>query len=331
LQVSVADLTGQPYDPTSLEHTAAARYVPALRAALAELAFGTVDATEGDDVTAMADVARLHNACRYDDLLALLPGVILALGAHREDSATARRLVWATYAATFAAKYLGHADLALLAAQQCRATASQLDGEPQWQGLAEFAIVHTLPAETKALPLQRALQAIDRLGAAAGHAQTGQVYGMLHLSAAMLSAVNGDASRSRQHLQEAEELAGRLGEGNFGQLWFGPTNVGIWRLGVLAELGDGGAALALEPVDVTMIESSNRQATMWADLGRCLAQTGRHDAQAQAALLRAETIAPQRVRLSPLVRETVGSMLRRARNGVGGRQLQELASRLGTA
>ena len=35
--------------------------------------------------------------------------------------------------------------LALLAAQQCRAAARQLDGEPQWQGLSEFAIVHTLP------------------------------------------------------------------------------------------------------------------------------------------------------------------------------------------
>ncbi|MFI6079213.1 hypothetical protein ACIA5C_47705 [Actinoplanes sp. NPDC051343] len=113
-------------------------------------------------------------------------------------------------------------------------------------------------------------------------------------------------------------------------MWFGPTNVGIWRLGVLAELGDGRAALALDAVDVTVIGSSNRQATMWADLGRCLAQTGRHDGQAQAALLRAETIAPQRVRLSPLVRETVGSMLRRARRSAGGRQLQELAARLDT-
>ena len=70
---------------------------------------------------------------------------------------------------------------------------------------------------------------------------------------------------------------------------------------------------------------------MYADLGRCLAQTRKHDPEAQAALLRAETIAPQRVRLSPLVRETVGSMLRRARRSAGGQELQALAMRLDTA
>lgn len=40
LQVSLADLTGQPYDPAGLEHLDAARHVPALRSALAELSFG---------------------------------------------------------------------------------------------------------------------------------------------------------------------------------------------------------------------------------------------------------------------------------------------------
>lgn len=33
LQVSLADLTGQPYDPTTLEHATAARHLPPLRAA----------------------------------------------------------------------------------------------------------------------------------------------------------------------------------------------------------------------------------------------------------------------------------------------------------
>ncbi|MFI6079212.1 helix-turn-helix domain-containing protein [Actinoplanes sp. NPDC051343] len=201
LQVSLADLTGQPYDPTSLEHTSAARHLPSLRAALAELAFGTVNPAHNaitDHAETMDEVARLHNACRYDDLLARLPNLILALGGRRDDPAAKRRLVWVTYAATFATKYLGHADLALLAAQQCQAAAAQLDDEPQWRGLAEFAIVHTLPSETRALPLHRVGQAIDRLAAATGQPQAGQVYGMLHLSAAMLSAVGGRRRRDAQ-------------------------------------------------------------------------------------------------------------------------------------
>jgi transcriptional regulator with XRE-family HTH domain len=334
LQVSLADLTGQPYDPTTLEHATATRYFPALRAALAELAFSETEVAASaptDLDAALTTVADLHNACRYDALVAQLPPLILALGGGREDPATGRRLVWVTYVAAFAAKYLGHADLAMIAAQQCRQAALGLPDELEWLGMAEFAIVHTLPSEARSLPLKRATDAIDRLDAVAGNRRAGQVYGMLHLSAAMLSAVANDAARSRDHLEQAATLAARLGEGNFGQLWFGPTNVGIWQLGILAELNEGGAAASLPPVNVSTIGSSNRQATMYADLGRCLAQTRRHDAEARAALLKAEEIAPQRVRLSPLVRETVGSMLRRARRSAGGRELQALAARLDTA
>lgn len=334
LQVSLADLTGQPYDPTSLEHATAARHFPPLRAALAELAFGTTAVPEDhpfDLAATMTGITELHNACRYDQLLSQLPALILTLGNDREDPTTLRRLVWATYAATFAAKYLGHADLAMLAAQQCRTAASSLVDEPEWLGMAEFATVHTLPPEARSLPLKRAGQAIDQMDSAAGHPRAGQVYGMLHLSAAMLSAIDGDAHRSLDHLREATAIAARLGEGNFGELWFGPTNVAIWQLGVLAELNEGGAAVSLPTIDISVIGSSNRKATMYADLGRCLAQTRKHDAEARAALLRAEEIAPQRVRLSPLVRETVGSMLRRARRSAGGRELQAFAARLDAA
>ncbi|WP_250000774.1 helix-turn-helix domain-containing protein [Actinoplanes sp. M2I2] len=334
LQVSLADLTGQPYDPTTLEHAAATRYLPALRAAIAELAFGSTSAPDDaprDLAAAVRDVTALHNACRYDDLIAGLPGLLLALGSKRDDPVSLRHLAWITYATTFAAKYLGHADLAMLAAQQCRDVAGLLPDEPEWLGIAEFAIVHTLPAEARALPLQRAVRAIDLLETNAGHPRAAQVQGMLHLSAAMLAAIGGDSSTSRTHLAEATASASRLGEGNFGQLWFGPTNVAIWRLGMLAELGDGGAVAGKPAPDVSAVGSSNRQATMYADLGRCLAQTRKHDVEAMAALLRAETIAPQRVRLSPLVRETVGSMLRRARRSAGGRDLQAFAARLDAA
>ncbi len=244
LQISLADLTGQPYDATTLEHLSATRHLPALRAAIAELTFGSTSGPQdapNDLVSAVRNVTNLHNACRYDDLIADLPSLLLTLGNRLDDPASIRRLVWVTYATTFAAKYLGLADLAMLSAQQCRRVARLLDDEPEWTGIAEFAIVHTLPTESRALPLQRAIRAIDLLESAAGHRRAGQVHGMLHLSASMLAAVGGDSSASQHHLREATRSAARLGEGNFGQLWFGPTNVAIWRLGVLAELGDGGA------------------------------------------------------------------------------------------
>jgi hypothetical protein len=69
----LADLTGQPYDPTTLERATAARHLARLRAAIAELAFGSTGAPDNgptDLATAVRDFTELHNACHYDDLVA---------------------------------------------------------------------------------------------------------------------------------------------------------------------------------------------------------------------------------------------------------------------
>jgi hypothetical protein len=48
-----------------------------------------------------------------------------------------------------------------------------------------------------------------------------------------------------------------------------------------------------------------------------------------AALLRAEKIAPQRIRPNPFVREAIGDLLRRARRDAVGRELRGMAYRMG--
>lgn len=68
---------------------------------------------------------------------------------------------------------------------------------------------------------------------------------------------------------------------------------------------------------------------MYADLGRGLAQERGRDREAVEALCEAERIAPDLVRSTPLVRETVGDLLRRARRRAGGRNLTGLAFRIG--
>lgn len=79
------------------------------------------------------------------------------------------------------------------------------------------------------------------------------------------------------------------------------------------------------------IDSDTRKAAYYIDYGRGLAQTRKHDAEALASFLRAERTAPQRTRRSSAARESVGTMVRRARADAGGRQLQELAARIGVA
>ncbi|MDG4832999.1 helix-turn-helix transcriptional regulator [Solwaraspora sp. WMMD1047] len=332
LQVSVADLTGQPYDPQSIEHSVAATALPALRGALMAISLDDRHtAARGlDQLRAVFDNAvELHNTCRYDRLLPILPALLLDLHAHRDNPEAATMLVWISYATTFAAKYLGYVDLSMLAAQQCRTIAPTL-ADPAWLAVAEFAALHALPPEAKDVAQRHTAAALDRTEAAAGDTRAAQVYGMLHLTAAMSSAITGRTDAAHAHLNEAEQVAQRVGERNFAQMWFGPTNVVIWRMGVYAELGEGDRVSAIPEIDPTRLGSLNRQATYYADMGRSLAQSKGNEPRALAALLRAESIAPQRVRLSPQVRETVGAMLRRARATAGGRELHTLARRLGT-
>lgn len=129
---------------------------------------------------------------------------------------------------------------------------------------------------------------------------------MLHLSAALASAVTGQADRARRHVNEATETAGRTGDGTFAGLYFGPRNVGVWRVTLAIELGEPGRIPELaRAIDVAAIPSAGRQAAFYGDVGCGLASIRGREAQAVEALRRAEQLAPQRIRTSPFVRETV--------------------------
>jgi hypothetical protein len=113
---------------------------------------------------------------------------------------------------------------------------------------------------------------------------------------------------------------------------FGPTNVDHWRMSLAIESGEPGRAVELaRDINPDAISSPSRRATFHIELGGALAAGRRRDAEALAQFVAAERVAPQRVRLSPAVRETVGAMLRRARADAGGNSLRSLASRVGVA
>jgi hypothetical protein len=216
----------------------------------------------------------------------------------------------------------------MTAAEQCGRAAAEL-AEPCWTGLADFTRLHSLPPETKWLAGRLADEAARRLEPHLADQDAAQVYGMLHLSSAFACAVGERAAEARGHVAEATKVAERTGEGSFAQLCFGPTNIGFWRVAIAVELGEGGRVGEIaRTIRPEVIPSRSRQAAFWSDVGRGYAQD-RRDQQAVQAIHVAERLAPQRIRASTTVRETVGDILRRARRESGGRELRSLARRIG--
>ena len=115
---------------------------------------------------------------------------------------------------------------------------------------------------------------------------------------------------------------------------FSTTNVYIWRVSVGVERGEAGPAMLKlgEEVSLDRLEpKSSRRADFFADMGRGLSREPRTQAEAVRWLRKAEEAAPQRIRNSAPVRETVAYLLNRARAEAGGRELRGMAARMGVA
>ena len=336
LRVSPSEITGQPYRPSSASEAVAHSAAPGLRAVLRDIELGEplIGAAPRPLAELRAEVTAVTSACAACDYGALghaVPGLLGELHTLAEGSGEARRLLAETlHAAFYLAKDLGHGDLAWTVAGRLHATAAAL-GDPTWGALADFVRAHaTVGLHARERGLALAERSADALEPDAGAA--GQVYGMLHLSAALQSAVTGAADRAHSHLAEATDTAAHTGEGTFGGLHFGPRNVGVWRVALALELGEAGRVPELaREVDVAAIPSAGRQATFYGDVGRGLATLRCRESAAVEALRRAEVLAPQRTRTNPYVRETVTDLLRRARRDAGGRELRGIAYRIGLA
>jgi transcriptional regulator with XRE-family HTH domain len=341
LQVSVPELVGQPLAPVDAVHSAALASVPGIRAALVSMSFGE-EHEPSRTVAALRDevarIVQLRKDCDYANLGRALPELLLDLdaAARRGDELQQRDalalLVDATQCCCFTLKYLGFPDLAMRAAELCHGAAQRL-GDPAWSGVSDFTRLHSLPPDARHIVSRLSTAAADRLQPHLGDPRVLQVYGMLHLTAALSSAVALQPIDVQSHMREAREIARRTGEGaGFAHLNFGPTNVGFWDVAITVELGEGGKVAELVPrLNPQLVDSSSRQASFFADVGRGLAHNGRRDQEAIAYLSRAEKLAPQRIRTNSAVRETVAGILRRARRGAGGRDLRALAHRCGIA
>ena len=345
LQVSVAEIVGQPFTPGDPQHARALTAVPDIRAALVGLAYLDFPPAPGRSLAELGagvrDLMKSRRLCEYADAAHLIAPLLRDLGAAAygpgaEDRDEGLRLLaLTTHNSAFVLKYLGFVDLSLAAAERCHDAARELDAA-EWVGLAEYSRLHTLPPESRAVGRQLASATADDLSRELTSPEVLQAYGMIHLTAAWTEALAGNMDAVRSHLDEAQQVADRLGpdphDGGFAQMNFGPTNVEQWRMSLALESGEAGRAVELSrSIRPEAIISTSRRAAFHIDVGNALAAGRRNDAEALAQFVCAERVAPQRVRLSPMVRETVGAMLRRARADAGGDALRGLAARVGIA
>ena len=181
-------------------------------------------------------------------------------------------------------------------------------------------------------PLAVATKAAEQLQPHLSDSVALETYGMLHLSAALSAAAVHKPRLADDHLEETSQTAARTGENSGAWCAFGPTNVGIWRVAISMEHGDYEQAVAVAVADTVAPERvANRERQAWfhADKGRALAHIPNRRADAIKEVQVAERIAPQRIRNSAPVQETVLYLLGRSLAASPLRELRGMAARMG--
>lgn len=135
------------------------------------------------------------------------------------------------------------------------------------------------------------------------------VTGQLHLGAAVMAGRAHDADQAHMHLGEAEQIAAETGDAmKVHWLAFGPTNVGVHRVSVLAELDQYGEAVeAAETTRIPQEWPNSRTSHHYAEVARSLLWTGNLDRSFEN-LLNARKAAPQQAKYHPTVRETYAGL-----------------------
>jgi tetratricopeptide (TPR) repeat protein len=240
-----------------------------------------------------------------------------------------QRVVVAAHAATFFMRNLGELDLAWMAADRMR-QAAEAAGDRATLSFAAYTGAHSL---TPSGALRRAASlATD---AAEATAATGPeelaARGSCLLVSASTVATLGDLDGARDRLDEAAQIAQLLDAPTLvaRHTSFSDWNVIMHRVSVEVENGNSAAAIeAARPLTSAPIGHRERMSYLWVDVGRAFSQMDRHR-EAIEAFRRAERTAPLRVRLSPVVRDSVRGLLDHAYRRSAGAELRGLAERCG--
>lgn len=253
-----------------------------------------------------------------------------AVGTAERDQALGL-LVEAAEAGRDAVRYTSQAASAGFIAERGR-QAAHLLGDPVMLGLSGWTVTQTaLACGRYRRAVVTAERRFDALSPNADAPHAVEVMGQLLMCAGFAHYALGDIDTAVNRVDEASRLARQTGDTDTFGLYFGPTNIGTWRVGMEADGSAPGRALEIaREINVSAIDSPTRQVSFYLDMGRALSRL-RKDEQAIRQLLTAERLAPQRVRSDPLVAETARALLARSRRNAIGIELRGLCERIGVA
>lgn len=315
LSIPVTELTGQPY----LEELHADQLdglINPVREALNVYDLGADPDVTPRGLAELAEKAEelclLVRATDIKQAAADLPSLICEATtvAHIEGTTQA----WQTLASSYRTAYdvttkLGFIDLAAIALDRLE-WAAQRASDPVLAGMRQYlrALVYLRASDYRTGKRLIGL-GMSTLEQADSGRERDVVVGQLHLGAAVLAGRDKDGDTAEEHLAEAGRIAGRTGAAEkVHWLSFGPTNVDVHRVSVLAELD-----LYAEAVDKAKEMKlpggwpPSRMAHHYAEVARAQMWTGRTDA-AFRNLLEARRLAPQQTRYHPTVRETYAGL-----------------------
>ncbi|WP_405056932.1 helix-turn-helix domain-containing protein [Kribbella sp. NBC_01505] len=337
LQVEVGDLTGHAQDKVNPNVIAFHAAVPRIEAAL--MSQGYLD-KPGDPAPIERLAIDAQRALKirmgndYSTLGGMLPNLINDLYRHtmEGDEVTQRRaheeLTKAAFVTALATKGLGYTSLAWNAARAASESA-QAVGDPGGLAAAEFARSQVMLGTPGAMTasLNYSAGGADRLQSELTTPADLELYGMLHLQAALTSAALKKDPGA--HIREAIETVRRAGDGSAYELSFGRENVIIWQMSIANEMHNAREVIELsKTLNPESIDTNDRQSRYFMELARAQAATGQYSA-AIATLLRAELCSPQQVRTRAIIKELVGFLVRKAKRQVADGELGKLAKRVG--
>lgn len=331
LQVTVADLLGQPGDPTDPNKALATMSVPEIRLALVEVDAGKPDPNQTREqvVAGLANNDVLRRVCDFATATNELPALLRSAPAYGPALASE-----ALHATASVLRSLGYRDLAWRTSDMAMTQAREAD-DMLLLAACQFTRLSCLPPEAYAVIASQARSSYEELQPLTSEQGIRRGYGALHLAAALAEAQAGNHGQVDDHLVEARREAVTVGEPPYPgglSMSFGPTNTELWAMSCALEAGEYRYVIEIaRRVKPEALPHVNRQSSYWLDLGRAMSHIPGRDHEAIIAIAKAERIAPQYIRTQPSARNAVATLIGRARQRAVAYDLRQLADRMGLA